>query len=201
MRLRSLICGADRRSPAIDMDITHSYVILDACCVINLCASGHLSDTLTTIPATVAVVEVVHNDELLKMPPVGVGPDKQSEDIASIFSKGLLQIARFESEVEQENFVNIAAILGDDGESATIALAMQRNRAIATDDKSALDFIRRESANLQTITTPDLIKHWSEIRGPAPGTLRDALTSISVNGHYDPPREHPFRDWWYFSMR
>jgi predicted nucleic acid-binding protein len=182
------------------MDITHSHVILDACCVINLCASGHLSDILTTIPATVAIAEVMHDDELLKMPLVDVRSDNEPEDIASIIEQGLLQIVPFESEDEQETFVNIAAVLGDDGESATIALAIHRDWAIATDDKSALNYVRRESGNLQTITTPDLVKHWSETRKPAPGSLRDALTNIRLNGHYDPPREHPLRDWWHFSM-
>jgi hypothetical protein len=169
------------------MDITHSHLIVDICCILNLCASGHLSEILTTIPATVVIAKVVHDDEHLKMPPVAIGLDNDSEDIALIISKGRLQIARFESEAEQETFVNIASVLGDDGESATIAFAIHRNRAIATDDKSALKFIWKEAANLQTVTTPDLVKHWWEIREPAPDQLRDVLTGIRVNGHYASP--------------
>jgi hypothetical protein len=46
------------------MDIAHSHVILDACCILNFCASGHFLAILQSIPARVAVTQVVREEEL-----------------------------------------------------------------------------------------------------------------------------------------
>ncbi len=46
------------------MHIAHSHIILDACCVLNFCASGKLLEILKSIPAKVAVTQVVQEDPL-----------------------------------------------------------------------------------------------------------------------------------------
>ena len=49
------------------MNLTHSHVILDTCCSINFNASGNLLAILKAIPATVAVAQVVKDEELKTM--------------------------------------------------------------------------------------------------------------------------------------
>jgi predicted nucleic acid-binding protein len=92
-------------------------------------------------------------------------------------------------------FVNYAAVL-DDGESATCASAVHRGWAIATDDKRAIYFIQREKLHLQVLSTPEIIKHWSEKATIDSAALREALNAIRLKARYYPHKSHPLRSWW-----
>ena len=46
------------------MQINHSHIILDACCVLNLCASGQFLAILKSLPAEIVVTTVVQEREL-----------------------------------------------------------------------------------------------------------------------------------------
>ncbi len=43
------------------MQITHSHVLLDACCIFNFCASGQFLAILKSLPAEIVVTTVVSN--------------------------------------------------------------------------------------------------------------------------------------------
>lgn len=49
------------------MEIKHSHLILDACCILNFCASGYLIEILKSIPVQVTVTEVVREKELITL--------------------------------------------------------------------------------------------------------------------------------------
>jgi len=97
------------------MEIKHSHVVLDACCVLNFCASGYLIEILESIPAQVVVTEVVRERELLTLQRLR---DERNEDVSKFetaIEKGLLSVIDFDSEIEEETFVNFVFELGDDG--------------------------------------------------------------------------------------
>ncbi len=178
------------------MDIKHSHVVLDACCVLNFCASGHLIEIIQSIPAQVVVTEVVRERELLTLQRL---TDENNEDVnqfETAIAKGLLSVVDFESEQEEETFVNYVFELGDDGESATCAIAVHRGWAIATDDKKAISFFQREAPHLQLLSTLEVVKHWSEARAVSSTTLRSVLIAIRTKGRYIPQRNHPLLSWW-----
>ena len=170
------------------MKIETSHIILDACCILNLSASGNLLEILVAIPARVAVSQVVKQEELKTLP----GPEKELE---AAIAQGLLVVVDFESEEEEITYINYAVDL-DDGESATGAIAVCRGWAIATDDKGAKSFFAREVPNLQVVSTLEMVKHWSETVELELSALRDVLLSIRVKGRYMPRKNHPLRDWW-----
>lgn len=143
------------------MNIAHSHVVLDACCILNFCASGHLLEILQSIPAQVAVTQVVQEEELKTLQRIENEENEGALQFEVAIAQGLLIIVDFESEEEAESFVNYATVL-DDGESATLASAIYRGWAIATDDKRAISLIKREASHLQLFSTLDIIKHWSE---------------------------------------
>ena len=183
------------------MDIAHSHVILDACCVLNLSASGRLAEILEAVPVEVAVSEVVRERELLKLHLLGSEEGEGLDYFEEVVERGLLVVVDFESEEETETFVNFVAILGDDGESATCAIAVHRGWAIATDDKRAISFSKQEAPHLQLVSTLDLVKHWAEVSKVTPESLRDVLEGIKVHGSYVPQRSHPLRTWWDLSIQ
>lgn len=183
------------------MEIKHSHVVLDACCVMNFCASGHLIEIVKSIPAQVVVTEVVRERELLTFQRL---MDENNEDVnqfEAAIEKGLLSVADFNSEHEEETFVNYVFELGDDGESATCAIAVHREWAIATDDKKAISFFQREAPHLQILSTLAVVKNWSETGNLSSAALRSALTGIRTRGRYMPHRNHPLLRWWEDMMR
>lgn len=177
----------------------HNCIILDASCTINLSASDHMDGILEAIPSSVAVAAYVREQEALRINVrSGEGGTRvpQPIDLQPLIDRGLLIVVSPESEAENESYVNFAAMLGDDGEAITAAIALHRNWAIAIDDRSATNVIRREAPQLQLISTPELIKHWVDITAPADHVVRLTLEEIRLGGQYRPGRQHPLYEWW-----
>ena len=178
------------------MEIKHSHIVLDACCVLNFCASGYLIEILNSIPAQVVVTEVVRARELLTLQSL---QEENSEDVIQFemaIETGLVLVVDFDSEIEEETFVNYVFEMGDDGESATCAIAVNRGWAIATDDKKAISFFQKEAPSLQILSTLEIVKNWSENANVSSATLKSALTAIRIRGRYMPHRKHSLLSWW-----
>jgi predicted nucleic acid-binding protein len=178
------------------MQISYSHLILDACCILNFCASGDFLGILKSIPAEVVVTTVVQEYELKTLQRLKEDENEGAIQFEEAMKQGLLIVVDFESEQEEESYVNYAAILGDDGESATCAIAVHRQWAIATDDKRAIAFMQQEAPYLQILSTPEIIKHWSEVVSLDSSELHNVLNLIRLKGRYLPPRTHPLRSWW-----
>ena len=178
------------------MDIAHSHILLDACCVLNFSASGRFLEILSAIPAQVVVTEVVRDRELQTLQRLKTEDSKAAVQFEAAISTGLLLITDFESEAEEETFVNYAVAMGDDGESATGAIAVHRGWAIATDDKKAISFFRQEVPQLKILSTLEVVKYWSEQSSINASELWNVLDAIRVKGRYIPDKDHPLQSWW-----
>ena len=177
------------------MKITHSYIILDACCILNFCASGQFLAILKSLPAEIVVTTVVQERELTTLQKLQEEENDAVLEFETAITQGLLKVVDFASEEEEESFVNYAADL-DDGEAATFAIAVHRKWAVATDDDKAIKFIKRIFPNLQILSTPKIIKHWSEQERIDFSVLSKVLNTIRIKGRYIPPKNHPLRNWW-----
>ncbi|MFM6127187.1 MAG: hypothetical protein ACKPBV_00255 [Sphaerospermopsis kisseleviana] len=178
------------------MQINHSHVVLDACCILNFCASGNFIAILKSIPAQVVVTEVVRKKELITLQRLKNEKNEGVIQFETAMTQGLLLLVDFESELEEETFVNYAFELGDDGESATCAIAIHRGWAIATDDKKAVSFFQKQAPSLQILSTLQIIKNWSEETNIGATELRTVLGAIRIKGRYVPHRNHPLLSWW-----
>lgn len=183
------------------MKIAHSHILLDACCIFNFCASGHLLAILKTIPAQVALTQVVKECELNSLRRLEGEENEGATQFEEAIAQRLLQVVDFKSEEEAETFVNYVFELGDDGESATCAIAIHRGWAIATDDKKAISFFQRQTPHLQILSTPEIIKHWSEEVGLDSSVLSNSLNAIRKKGRYFPPNNHFLQSWWVSAMK
>src|SRR5689334_13630009 len=85
---------------AADGTFLKDYMILDACVVINLYASGRMLDILQSIPCKVTITSYVKEEEALST----VG--HADGDLQAIIDCNLIEIVRLEAEQEEENFVN-----------------------------------------------------------------------------------------------
>ena len=183
------------------MKIAHSHILLDACCIFNLCASGHLLAILKTIPAQVVVTQVVQERELISLRRLEGEENEGATQFEEAIAQGLLEVVDFKSEEEAETFVNYVFELGDDGESATCAIAIHRGWVIATDDKKAISFFQRQAPHLQIFSTPEIIKHWSEEVDLDSSILYNSLNAIRKKARYFPPNNHFLQSWWASAMK
>ncbi len=185
------------------MDIAYSHVLLDACCILNFSASGRFLEILSAIPAQVVVTEVGRDKELKTLQRLKTEDNEAAVQFEAAISKSLLLVTDFESEAEAEaeTFVNYAFAMGDDGESATGAIAVHRGWAIATDDKKAISFFQQEVPQLKIISTLEVVKYWSEQSSLNASELRNVLGAIRVKGRYIPDKDHPLQSWWKSAMK
>lgn len=177
------------------MEIDHSHIVLDACCVLNFYASDHFIEILQAINAQFYVTLVVQEKELQKLQKQENDDNPEMKILEMAIAQELLKVVDVESEEEAELFVNYAFQI-DDGEAATCAIAVSRGWAIATDDRRAISFIKREVPSLEILSTLDLIKYWSEAANLDSLQLQEALEAIRVQGRYIPRRNDPLYSWW-----
>jgi len=181
-----------------DIVFPHGALILDACCLINLLATAHVEAIIDSLPCAVFVADYVLTDEVIKLEDEPFRSN--AEGLQRCIDAGKVQIADFESATEQMRFIELAGVFRlDDGEAKSAAIAVERDWAIASDDRKIHTVIPRIAPAIRLLTTPELIKHWSDTRLVDPRVLVEAMLSIECNARYRPARHHPLGDWWHNS--
>ncbi len=174
----------------------HDCIILDACCIINLYASGQMRAVLETIPKNLSVAAYVKDHEALNVYSGPVNNVKSTLiDLQPFIDDNLLLLVDIETEAEENIYINFAERL-DDGEAITGAIALSRNWAIATDDTASVRLFQSRVPHIAIVSTLDLVKYWSDTSNIDEDTIREALSNIRVRGKYEPNRNHPLKDWW-----
>lgn len=187
------------------LTFAHSCVILDACCVINLYASGYIEAILRSIPPDVAIATLVRDKEATRIYSNSSDPAQKYEviNLEPYITGKLIHIVSLETEAENISFVNFAATLGGDGEAITGAIAYHRNWSIGSDDRKALAFFARTAPQLQLISTLEMVKHWVDTSNARFELVQKALRNMRERAKYAPAGNHPLYEWWsyYFETR
>jgi predicted nucleic acid-binding protein len=183
---------------SISIAFNHDCIILDACCIINLYASDRMGEILDAIPAKCVVAETVMEKEVLRIysgPITDVRGATERIDLQPFADSGRLIIAEIESEGESLAYIELATKL-DDGEAITGALAINRNWAIGTDDKAAVNFFRKRAPQLQIVSTLEMIRYWADTINPAAAGIYPVLKDVQLRANYEPGKTHPLYEWW-----
>jgi predicted nucleic acid-binding protein len=178
-----------------------AWVFLDACCVINLAATGRLAEILDAFPARFAVADRVLAESLFVR-----GPDidrepwrKERVDVASLVESGALTLATATRDEEWARFVELAAEL-DDGEAMTATLAISWRAAVATDDRKAIRLLGSREPPVAVLTTSQIVKPWADARPASPRDLRAVLLAIQERASFLPSSRDPLRRWWWEAL-
>lgn len=115
-------------------------------------------------------------------------------DLERLVSKGVIQILDLE-DGEVVTFVSAAARV-DDGEAATLALAVHRGLPLATDDRAALRLIEIEYPMVHVLSTAGIVRHYCERADLAPSQVEVVLGAIQRYASYVPPLRDPHTTWW-----
>jgi hypothetical protein len=172
--------------------------VIDACCLIDLLASGHTEAILRAagfdwhLPTAVqAEVQYVRQHD----------PDQAGQTVAiaadlnPLTSAALLHTCQPENEQELGRFAQYAAVFRSDGEAMCLALAESRGWVVATDDRKAIR-IGRE-AGLTVVSCPQLVKTWADAAQPTDAELQRALRDVQTLAQFIPNSSMPEHQWWF----
>lgn len=171
------------------------YLIIDACILLNLIATGVIQEILSVIAQNSMICVLVKDESLYLRKEEDVN-ENESVDIDNLISQGVIQICDCENAEEQELFVNLAASL-DDGEAMSLAIALSRNWHLATDDKKARRIFKENNSNDDfLISTTNLIKVWAESENIADDTIKSILLKVERKASFRPPKSDINLQWW-----
>lgn len=185
-------------------------VLLDACCLINLFASGSAEEILRALPYRWAVARYVLEEEILEIEAEDDAPDEPTATdvgrlplrptLVGLIERGVLAKLELGSREEEAELVRFAAEL-DDGEAHTCALAITRQGRVATDDKKAIRVLRaawseRGHDGDPVLRTSDLLFSWANARQIARRDLVRIVRAIARRASYFPPKTDPRFERW-----
>lgn len=179
-----------------------SAVILDTCGTINLYASGRFLSILRATGADWYLPSAVERETQAYRQPDPVDPEKlivTPIDLALALNGGALKRCVCEGDEELQLYVELAARIGDDGESMGLAIAKCRGWSVLTDDRKA----RRIAGELgvPVLSTPEILRRWAVAINLDRLELAEVLAMIQRFANYLPGRMTVDYEWWMASLR
>jgi predicted nucleic acid-binding protein len=169
--------------------------IVDACCTINLYATGKLLTLLPVLGAEWHIAgNVVGEARFIRK----TDPDdasrlvKEPIDLKPALDAGVLRLCAATDE-ELALFVELAALL-DDGEAMCLAIAQNRGWTLATDDRKARRIAGERGVPL--LSTPELLKQWATVTAADEEDVARVLHNIQTYARFQPNSSLPDADWW-----
>jgi hypothetical protein len=171
--------------------------VIDACCLIDLLASGQAEAILSAAGFTWHLPSAVESEvRYLRQH----DPEKPREivrvqaDLSGLVAAGALARCDAGTEEERERFVHFAAHFRSDGEALCLALAEGRGWTLATDDRKAIRVAG--PAGLVVVSCPQLVKTWAHAAMPSQSTLKEVLQNIQILAQFRPNSSMPAYAWW-----
>lgn len=157
-------------------------LILDACVLINLLATGMADEIIDVQEHSSVICRQVAAEALVLDQPDGPRIRVHPEN---------LPVVDLRSDDEYDHFVRLAMELGD-GEAATIALARSRGYVVLTDDRKATRIAGEQG--VATFDTVDLLRTWAGLKDD--DAVVDAIARIEQRARFRPRGTHQHASWW-----
>lgn len=170
---------------------------IDACCLIDLLASGDAEAILRATGFTWHLPSAVQGEVQYCRQHDPVQPGKfviVPADLTGLISSSVLSACDPENQQELDRFTHYATLFRSDGESMCLALAEQRKWIVATDDRKAIRVAQQ--AGLTVVSCPELVKTWANATGPDQAALNKVLQDIQVLAQFKPYPSLPHYQWW-----
>jgi predicted nucleic acid-binding protein len=172
--------------------VPRTPLLLDACTAINLAATDHLQAIAENINDTFILVQQAAA-EVGYLRDIAGGKLTLTPIDQSLYTGDTLEVTDL-TPPEYPIYLHLARTV-DDGEAATIAVAVQRGLQLATDDRKA----RRVCAELgipDPQRTLALLHSFANTAGLQQSQLRDLFVKLRDRASFQPPRSDPDRKWW-----
>ncbi len=173
--------------------------VLDACCLVNLCATGNVQGILLNTGYAWHLPDAVEGEvTYIRTASDGTNAGRWPVGLHECVGSGTLIRCKPTNAAETALYVQLAADL-DDGEAMAMAIAHQRGWLLATDDRKA----RRRAAELavSVVTTPEIMRLWAESGTADRPAIRTALLNVQSLARFTPTAAFPQYEWWIKSLR
>jgi hypothetical protein len=165
----------------------------DSSVLLNLLATNRFAEIASggiwqfaVCPAVLGEVIELRDHHTGELVPVDLGP---------LISSGVLQLLELSGDEEEALYIE-QAIVVDDGEAMSIAIAASRHLELAIDDKQASNHARHRFPEIKLWTTPEILKHWADSESVDAVSLCATIQLIESRSRYIPPKSHPLNTWW-----
>jgi predicted nucleic acid-binding protein len=175
-----------------------STLLLDACCIINLFATGRVEEILAALPYEFATSRLIVEREVISITRPSKSTDTLDKEVihpSRLESLPGLAIMDFSGDKELDFFIHFATHL-DDGEASVCALALARGGALATDDRKAIRLLAGTRPEIKVVQTPELLYQWAQLLRIRDPEIGGVLQAVEQNARFRPRRDAPYSDWW-----
>ncbi|MEE9293687.1 MAG: PIN domain-containing protein [Phycisphaerae bacterium] len=170
-----------------------SDAIVDACCFINLYATGDLRGFLAELAGEWHMPSAALAESLYIRVTTDEGDDRREPiEPQPYIDESLITLVGVADEGEAELHVRLARDL-DDGEAMALAIAKLRGWTLATDDRKAKRFAG--DLGIPVVTTPELMKRWAKASKMRPARLKTLLSNIQSGARFAPAEDAPGYHW------
>ncbi len=170
---------------------------IDACCLIDLLASGDAEAILRASGLTWHMPSSVQGEVRYCRQHDPAQPGKTVTvpvDLSGLISSGVLTVCHPQNQQELDRFTHYTALFRSDGEAMCLALAEQRKWIAATDDRKVIRVAQQ--TGLTVVSCPELVKAWADATRPDATTLVQVLNDIKTLAQFKPNSSMPEYQWW-----
>lgn len=168
-------------------------ILLDACVAINLAATGNLDHIASTLQVTFAIAAQAADEAGYLRDIIGGQTVLTPINLRQYEPGEIVEILEL-TPTELELYIDLATLV-DDGEAATIAIAIQRHLDLATDDRRARRLCQ-ERHLAEPLRTVSLLRAYADAANLADDQIQQILTSVRERASFQPPRSDPELKWW-----
>jgi hypothetical protein len=163
--------------------------------LINLCATGRISEILTVQPFQCAIINTI-----LTKPPTlwdfsSDGPIFCQEMVSNLVTEGVLHAYS----LQREQYIHTHVLLGRylrEELADLFTLANAHQAAVALDDRVIKKRVTPLLPNLSIYSTLALLHTWHTITRLPSSEVQLVLRLVAQRAHFLPPSDDPFRPWW-----
>lgn len=136
---------------------SHAAIVVDTSVIINLNATAHATEIIRAYGVTLCASDVVRDELILDR----INGRNDGELAQRLVQEELLEFLAFDEEAEQlfESLVSGPAEMTlDDGEAATLAVAVSLNRTAVIDERKAIKISGERFPGLELMATADILR-------------------------------------------
>lgn len=172
-------------------------VVVDACCLLNLLATGRELDLVRACDLDLIISGQAHGEALfLHTPPDAEGVrSKHPASTERLRTAGRLQLRSLDTEPLIAAFVACAAQLRDE-DASCVALAGALGLPLMTDDGKERRIARAQFPRIELISTLAMLDDAVRALALSEHELLGLVADLRWRGNFAPPRQDPLAPWY-----
>lgn len=167
-------------------------IVVDTSVIINLNATANATEIIRAFGVTLSASDIVRDELILDR----INGRNDGELAEGLVKEGLLEFLPFDEEAERlfESLVSgPAQATLDDGEAATLAVAVSLNRTAVIDERKAIKISGERFPGLELMATADILRSEEVFAALGSAGIADALLRGLKDARMAVPERH--HDW------